>query len=247
LCIQIRQIPELQPRPHTARNTPIAGVFLTNSDLDHVLGLFSLREGGCLDVYATSAVRATATDSLGLGVVLDSFCGSLWHELATQEFEPLTRDSAHPSSLLYRAIELPGSPPPFARKSNSLPPGAQSVAYQFLNPLTERRLLVAPDVATVNPGLMEALETSDLVLFDGTFWSSDELEKVRPNARKANEMGHVTIKDCSLDLLAKLSASRKIYIHINNTNPILAADSPERAAVEKAGILVGFDGMEFEL
>jgi pyrroloquinoline quinone biosynthesis protein B len=147
--------------------------------------------------------------------------------------------------LLYRAIELGGDPPPFAKAA---PRGAaQSVAYQFKDPRTGGRLLVAPDVGGLNDGLREALSCSDAVLFDGTFWSGEELRGVKSNAPKASEMGHVTIEDCSLRLLSQLAARRKIYIHINNTNPILAPGSPERAAVESAGVVVGSDGLEFEL
>jgi pyrroloquinoline quinone biosynthesis protein B len=108
-------------------------------------------------------------------------------------------------------------------------------------------LLVAPDAGALTPQLLEALAGSDAVLFDGTFWSGEELSAVRPDAPTAEEMGHVTIKDCSLDLLRKLPARHKIYIHINNTNPVLSPDSAERAAVEAAGIVVGADGLEFEL
>jgi pyrroloquinoline quinone biosynthesis protein B len=121
------------------------------------------------------------------------------------------------------------------------------VAYQFLDRRTGGRLLVAPDVGGLNDGLLEALASSDGVLFDGTFWSGGELQGVKSNAPEAVEMGHVTIKDCSLGLLGQVAAGRKIYIHINNTNPVLAPDSPERAAVESTGVVVGSDGLEFEL
>lgn len=218
---------------------------MTNSDLDHVLGVFSLREGNGLDVYASSATRSVADSCLGLETVLNRFCGSTWHEPATTDFIQLAQESGSQRVLLYRAIELPGKPPPFAG-TEKIRQG-HSLAYQFKDPETGGRLLVAPDVAEINQGLREALATSDAVLFDGTFWSADELAKVRPGAQKASEMGHVTIRDGSLDLLTQSPASTKVYIHINNTNPILAAKSAERAAVEAAGIKVGWDGFEFDL
>lgn len=227
------------------RNTPIAGVFLTNSDLDHLLGLFSLREGNPLEVYASAATRRIAESSLGLESVLNAFCGSRWHEPSKTDFTTLAPDVGSDKGLRCRAIELPGKPPPFARSDEAT--GGHSLAYQFLDPQTGGRLLVAPDVSEINQGLREALATSNAVLFDGTFWSSDELAKVRPDGRQAAEMGHVTIRDCSLELLKRSTSSNKVYIHINNTNPILASDSAERAAVEAAGIVVGWDGLEFEL
>lgn len=240
--VHIQQYPDLQPAPHSLRNTPIAGVLLTNADLDHVLGLFSMREGDRLSIYATRAIRTALTDYMGVATVLDVFCGTAWHEPPVTEFAPVVADGG---DLLYRAIVLSGTPPPFAKGMSD--EGAHSVAYQFLDKRTGGRLLVAPDVAEANDGLREALATSDAVLFDGTFWSDDELSLVKSTAHGAAAMGHVTIKDCSLDLLGKLAAPRKIYFHINNTNPILSPDSPEKIAVEAAGIVIGYDGLEFEL
>ena len=245
LRAQIGAYTDLQPDFNSIRNTPIEGVLLTNADLDHVLGLFSLREGGQLTIYATSAVKATATSCLGLTAVLDVFCGTVWREPSVGAFVPLVSQGKSTSSLLYRAIFLPGTTPPFAKDISSR--GVHCVAYQFLDQRTGGRLLVAPDVAAVNDGLREALITSDAVLFDGTFWSADELSRVKPIAPKAGEMGHVTIKDCSLDLLRALPARRKIFVHINNTNPVLMNDSPERALIEAAGIAIGYDGLEFQL
>lgn len=240
LPVQTRMYPDLQPAPHSLRNSPITDVLLTNADLDHVLGLLSLREGDRLKIHATGAVRDALTHYLGVAPVLDVFCGASWHEPPVGEFAPVFS-----GNLQYRSIVLPGAPPPFATGMSAS--GAHSVAYQFLDKRTGGRLLVAPDVAGVNGGLREALTISDAVLFDGTFWSDNELSLVKSTARTAAAMGHVAIEGGSLDLLRKLGARRKIYFHINNTNPILSPDSPERAAVESAGITIGYDGLEFEL
>ena len=148
---------------------------------------------------------------------------------------------------MYRAIELDGKPPRFAQNAEPGLSGGQSVAYQFFDPRTNGRLLVAPDVAAVNQQLLEALKSSDVVLFDGTFWSADEMMRVKAKAPTASEMGHLTIRDGSLEMLAGLAAKHKVYIHINNTNPILSPESPERVAVQAAGITVGRDGLEYEL
>ena len=245
LPAQIEACPDLQPGSHLGRNTPVAGVLLTNADLDHVLGLFCLREGGRLSLWGSRAVRDTVDGCLGVTAVLGALCGTVWHEPPMAEFAPLDAESGGSANLSYRAIDLRGTPPPFAKKAPL--GGVQSVAYQFIDRQTGGRLLVAPDVGGLNDGLLEALSSSDAVLFDGTFWSGDELQGVKANAPEAMEMGHVTIKDCSLGLLGPLAAGRKIYIHINNTNPVLAPGSPERAAVERAGVVVGSDGLEFEL
>lgn len=240
ISLQLFRFSELHPKPSTYRNSPLQAVFLTNADLDHVLGLFSLREGTRFQIYATGAVRRVLEATLGMESVLGCFCGSQWEEPAVGQFAALEG-----SDLMYRAIELSGNAPPFARGPQEAQ--GQSVAYEFRDGNTGKNLVVAPDVAGVNEGLLGALKTADAVLFDGTFWSSDELAAVRPGAKQAADMGHLTIRDSSLELLRSLRASKKIYLHINNTNPILGPGSKERKAVEGAGLEVGEDGMEFRL
>lgn len=245
LRAQLETHKELQPVCTSLRNSPIAGVLLTNADLDHVLGLFLLREGGRLNVHASASVRSTLDQTLGLTGILERFCGIHWHEPPVTDFEPLPTADGPNKSLLHRAIPLPGKLPVFA--SDKKKPLVTNLAYQFLNPQTRRRLLVAPDVAELTEELKAAMKDSDAVLFDGTFWSGDELAQVRPGARTAKEMGHVTIRDSSLVVLASLAARHRVYIHINNTNPVLSPGSPERVAVEAAGVVVGYDGLEFEV
>ncbi len=244
LPAQIAAFPKLQPNSKTSRNTPIAAVLLTNADLDHTLGLVSLREGGRLRIHATRAVREAVDICPGVTTIMDAFGSVAWEE-PPEKLMALRGAEGGESSVQFRAIGLPGKPPKFAKEID--PAGRHSVAYQLVDARTGGRLLVAPDVAGLNEALQTAMLESDAVLFDGTFWSGDELAQVKDQAASAAEMGHVTIKDCSLALLGGLTAARKIYMHINNTNPVLSPGSPERAAVEAAGIVVGFDGLEFEL
>jgi pyrroloquinoline quinone biosynthesis protein B len=122
-----------------------------------------------------------------------------------------------------------------------------SVAYQIEDRKTGARLLAAPDVSAITPALAEALVNSDIVLFDGTFWSGNELSRVREGARTAEEMGHLPIREGSLEALRRLPAKYKVYFHINNTNPILEPESAERAEIEGAGMIVGYDGWEIDL
>jgi len=245
LPAQIRSHPYFQPNSGSPRNTPISGVLLTNADLDHVLGLLSLREGEKLHIHATKAVQDTLDECLNLTAIMEAFCGIVWHGAPEGDFMPLISADGSTSSLAYRAVILPGSPPLFARGIR--PQGAYSVAFQILDRNTGGRLLVAPDVAECTEALIAAMRESDAVFFDGTFWSDHELLAIKANGRTAREMGHVTIKDFSLPLLKSLPARHKIYVHVNNTNPILIPDSPERGEVNAAGILVGFDGLEFDL
>ena len=242
---QIGASSDLHPSAAELRGTPLSGVLLTNADLDHVLGLLSLREGGRLRVHATTAVRDTLAECLHLAAILDAFCGADWFEPPQADFARLDGINGKDASLVYRAIPLPGGPPIFARGRPA--DGDHSVAYSIMDRNTGGRLLVAPDVGGWTDALTDAMLEADALLFDGTFWSGDELSRVKSKARTAAEMGHLTIRDHSLDRLGKLPAQHKIYIHINNTNPVLSPGSPERAAVEAAGIVVGYDGLEFEI
>lgn len=221
LAQQIERTPELQPRPGSPRNTPIAGVLLTNADLDHGLGLLLLRQRETpLVVYATDQTRA-ALD--WIDIALKRFCEIEWRPVS-RNFNSLSQ------SVAFRAISLPGS-----------------IALQFRDQSSGASALIAPAVGNLNDELHDALKASDVVLFDGTFWKDDELLAFRPGAHRAREMNHLPIADGSLDFLRHSPARRKLYTHINNTNPILMPGSRERVEVERAGIEIACDGLEIVL
>jgi pyrroloquinoline quinone biosynthesis protein B len=218
---QIENAPRLQPRNDSLRNTPVAGVFLTNADIDHALGLLLLREQeNPLVVYAADETRAMLEWLTG---VLTRFCGIEWRKIGS-DFQPLDGVAS------FRAIELP-----------------HSVAFQLRDEGSGGTALFAPNVGELTAQLGDAVAASDVVFFDGTFWSDGELAKVRSGARSAREMNHLPISDGSLDLLRQSPARRKIYTHINNTNPVLMPGSRERAEVEQAGIEIAQDGLEIIL
>ena len=218
---QIESTPALQPQPGSLRNSPIAGVLLTNADLDHTLGLLLLRQQQTpVLVYASDATRS-ALDWLDL--LLHPFGGSTWRT-ASGDFNSLS------NGLAFRAIEL--------HKSN---------AFQLRDEVSGQAALIAPVVGELTAELRDAVNTSDVILFDGTFWNDDELRAVRRGARSAREMNHLPISDSSLALLRHSPARRKIYVHINNTNPILMPGSRERALVQQAGIEIACDGLEIIL
>ncbi len=218
---QIESTTRLQPRYDASRNTPIAGVLLTNSDIDHALGLLLLRQQEKpLVVYSTGETRAALA---WLDHTLARFCGIEWRKISS-DFQRLN------GSIEFRAIDLP-----------------HSVAFQFLDEASGRLALVAPAVRKLTRELSEASANSDVILFDGTFWSEHELAAVRPGARSAREMHHLPIRGGSLDFLRLSPARRKIYTHINNTNPILMPGCSERAELEQAGIEIARDGLEIAL
>jgi pyrroloquinoline quinone biosynthesis protein B len=245
LRAQIESFPGLHPSPQTPRNSPIKAVLLTNADLDHVLGLFLLRESVQLRIHAPAAVFETLAQDLRLTSILGSYCGIEHWEPPRGMLAPLMIGQDEPSGLLYRAISLSSKPPPFAQFATRQ--GTQSVAYEIVDEQTKGRLVVAPDVAAITPDLQQAMATADAVLFDGTFWSNHEFQQVTGKVRTSDDMGHLVIQNGSLNVLRKVKARHKIYFHINNTNPVLSPDSRERAEVEREGVVVGHDGLELEL
>lgn len=221
---QIERMPGLQPRSASAaglRNTPIAGVLLTNADIDHVLGLLLLRQQEKSPVVYAADETRTALE--WIDGVLARFSGIEWRTISA-EFQSLS------DSIGVRTIELP-----------------RSVAFQFRDETSGATALFAPSVGELTDELRNAVHTSDVVLFDGTFWSNDELAAARPGARSAREMNHLPIRDGSLDFLRQSPTRRKIYTHINNTNPLLMPGTRERAQVEQAGIEIARDGLEIVL
>jgi pyrroloquinoline quinone biosynthesis protein B len=208
----------LQPRSVPPRNSPIAGVLLTNADIDHTLGLVLMRQQEMpLVVYASDKTKAALR---WIDLVLQPFGGVEWRRISG-EFDSLG------AGLTFRAIEL-----------------GQSLAFRFRDEISATSALIAPAVGQITDELRDAIRDVDVVLFDGTFWNNDELRAVRPGARNAREMNHCPISEGSLDLLRQAPARRKIYTHINNTNPILSPGSPERSTVEQAGVEIACDGLE---
>ena len=213
---------DLQPDQDSPRNSPIAAAFLTNADLDHAMGLLLLRQREtALDVFATEQTRTALS---WLDALLDRFCRLTWKTFESQGFVSLG------NGIAFRAIEL-----------------TRSIALQLQDETSKATALVAPSVGELTDELRDAVNSSNVVFFDGTFWSDNELHGVRASARTAREMNHLPINEVTLELLQQAAATRKIYTHINNTNPILMPGSKERKQVEEAGIEIACDGLEVTL
>jgi len=266
---QIEAFPPLQPPGQLIRGSPIQAVLLTNADLDHTLGLFLLREGTKLRVHATSAVRQSLTEGISLTSTLSAFCGIEWVCPPSKPSSLLNPDGSH-SGLFYQALPLVGLPPRFEKLSRDglpisdrahKPAAAQRqlegrspspdhvVGYRFVDSHTGGRLVFLPDVPAMDQTLKSWLADCDVLLFDGTFWAENEMQECGVAAGPASSMGHVPISGPvgSLAVLKELKISQKVYIHINNTNPVLLENSAERAAVLAAGCTVGHDGMDLSV
>jgi pyrroloquinoline quinone biosynthesis protein B len=231
-------------RPQSAiRGSPIQSVLLTNADLDHTLGLFLLREGEKLQVQATAAIRHSLSEGISISSAMDAFCGIGWLEPPLTLSPLLNRDSSE-HGIAYHAVPLSGSPPRFA--AHATPSSAHVIGYRFVDQKTGGRLLFLPGVPALKERMKTFMSDCEVVLFDGTFWSEDEMSQRGISKLNASAMGHVPISGPhgSLRLLRDLKVPQRIYFHINNTNPILFEDGPERAAVLEAGCAVAYDGME---
>lgn len=244
---QLGSFAALHPAGNTRRSTPIEAVLLTNADLDHTLGLLLLREGDRLSVHATPGVRRTLTRDVSFDRVLRSFCGVRWITPPRRLAPLLCRDGSK-SGLLYQAIVLGGRPPRFARRGG--PKSGHGVGYRLIDERTRGSLLFLPDVAVIDDRIAHLLGGCDVLLFDGTFWSENEMKKTGVGGLPARKMGHLAIggPGGSLKQLAGLTSVRhRIYFHINNTNPILRHGSPEHAAVLAAGLEIACDGRQISI
>jgi pyrroloquinoline quinone biosynthesis protein B len=248
LRVQIEATPELRPRNGT-RDSPIRDVILPGAEVDQVLGLLLLREFHTFRVYATPSVRKILTEENSLFRVLARFAGQVcWQDI------PLDRPFFAGGARL-EALPLPGSFPGFvsASRLTELNP-ADAVIGLLVSPESDanaggRTLAFLPGVSSVSDVLLERLQGCDVVLFDGTFWSDDEPLRIPGVSRTARQMGHLPLSGPggSLERLAALRRSRRIFIHINNTNPILDEESMEHRMVREAGWGVAQDGMEMTL
>jgi pyrroloquinoline quinone biosynthesis protein B len=239
---QIERQPALQPRG--LRHSPLAGILLSNGDLDHVLGLFSLRESHPLTLYATRAVYQGLAEGNAVFETLRRHPRQLsvrTLELGSEVVLQLADGS--PSGLTARAIAVPGKLPAHLERS-SRPSAEDNVCFLIHDTYSAQSLLYASSVASVR-GPSELFHMADCLLFDGTFWTNDELIRQGVGTASAEQMAHLPIygETGSLALLKSLTC-RRIFTHINNTNPILSEDSAERAEVEARGWEVAHDGME---
>jgi pyrroloquinoline quinone biosynthesis protein B len=239
--------------PRAPRHSPISAIVLTNGDLDHVLGLLSLRESYPLVIYATEAVRTGFTEGNSLYRTLQRFPEQVtWRTLKLGREDALAGVDGKPSGLAIEPVAVPGKPPIHLEKG----PGGRTatepednVGLRIRETATGRRLAYFPAAGGVTPAVREALADADGVFFDGTFWSSDELPAQGLGTKRAADMAHLPVggPEGSLAALGGLRAARRVFIHLNNTNPLLREDSPERKDAEAAGWAIAWDGMEITL
>ena len=235
---QLAHFPGLHPRPGT-RDVPLDTVVVTNPDLDHVLGLLVLREALPYRIVSTSFVRDLLLEHNAVYRLLEP----AWGVVKLDQPIGLDRDG----QLEARLFPIPGKVPTWA--SALAANHAEATAGVRITDLrTGRRLVYAPGVQTLGPATLAEFESADLIFTDGTFFRADELARLRPGAPDAFAMGHAPISGGrgTLQHLAGLRG-RVFYTHLNNSNPLLNANSEECAEVTRAGVGIASDGLELSL
>jgi pyrroloquinoline quinone biosynthesis protein B len=243
ILTQLKSFRQLQPS-RTIRDTGIRAIILVDSQLDHTLGLAMLREGERLEVYCTASVRADLTDGNPLFRILESYCGISWHEIhAGRAFQ-----IPGIGSMGFVAVPVPGKAPPYS-PHRTAPHNDDNIALKITDSSCARTLFYAPGLSAVDPRIWNCMSESDCLLVDGTFWTDDEMLQTGAGRKRANQMGHLALSGDNgmLSWLRRLLKSRRILIHINNTNPILDENSMERRELDRLGIEIAYDGMEINL
>jgi pyrroloquinoline quinone biosynthesis protein B len=238
-----QQIETLGPRRvNGVRAPPIAGVLLTDAEIDHTAGLLLLRESATpVRVFGAAGVERALTGGYPVLPMLERYCGAEWETL-----EPGRVLRLDGSSLTVEPFAAGGDAPRYLGGSGV---ELEASGFVFRDRVTGGVVTYVPGLAGLEGDVVARLAASDLVLVDGTFWRDDELPRLGISNRSARDMGHVPLSGPggSLAVLAELERPRKALVHINNTNPVLLEDSPERDEVVRAGVEVAYDGFEVEL
>jgi pyrroloquinoline quinone biosynthesis protein B len=246
ILAQIQSFPALQPA-RALRDTAIKAVFLMDAQIDHTTGLYMLREHRQpLELWCHALVRDDLMRGNPLLTVLDHYCGVNWHDV------PLQGAGFHLADvpgLHVEALPLISNAPPYSPHRDCPQPG-DNVGVTLIDSASGKRLFYAPGLGQMEPHVWAAMQTADCVLVDGTLWTDDEMITLGASKKTSRDMGHLPQSGPGgmVEWLDQLPAStRKILIHINNTNPILDEASPEHEVLRSHGIEVAFDGMEIAL
>lgn len=247
---QILANPNLYPK-QSGRHSPVAGVVLTNGDVDAVAGLLDLREGQKLAIYATQTVLGVLAANSIFKVLNADLVAR--RALALDAPVPLTTRDGASTGLRVTAFSVPGKPALYLEGHDIAAHLAErsenTVGLEIEETASGRRFFFIPGCAAVDTPLQARLRGAALLFFDGTLWRDDEMIRAGLGAKTGKRMGHISVdeSDGTIASLAGVEIARKIFVHINNTNPLHQADSTETAAARAAGWEIGRDGMELTL
>ena len=241
---QLEAFPAIQPK-NGLRDTGIKAILLIDSQIDHTTGLLMLREGKPLDIYCTEMVRQDLTIGFPVFNMLSHYC--------TVNHHPVPIDGGSftipaIADLRFYTQALKSKAPPYSPHRYD-PHDGDNIGLIIEQISTGKKLFYSPGLGEIEPHVMAAMQTSDCLLVDGTFWTNDEMVTMGISQKRAREIGHLpqSGEGGMIEVLNGVKNTHKILIHINNTNPILDEDSEPRKILDAAGIEVAFDGMEIDL
>jgi pyrroloquinoline quinone biosynthesis protein B len=243
---QIAATPALQPA-RALRDTGIRAIVLMDGQIDHTTGLYMLREHGKpLDVWCTDSVHADMTAGNPIFRVLEHYSGVHWNAVLPERGSftiPALPD------LHFTALALKSKAAPYSPHRELGEPG-DNIGVTIASAKSGRSLFYAPGLAEIDTHVWRAMCAADCVMVDGTFWADDEMIRLGLSTKRGSDIGHLPQSGTGgmIEWLDRLpSSTRKILIHINNTNPILNEESPEHRLLSEHGIEVAYDGMEVTL
>ncbi len=243
---QLESFPELQPA-RAVRDTAICAVVLVDAQIDHCTGLVVLREKDSpLPIYCTELVYQDLTHGYPLLSLLDHYCGVEHHTIPVSNDKSFHIPGAE--DLEFTAVALTSEAPPYSPRRHNPQPG-DNIGIRVKDTTTGKSLFYAPGLGQVEPQVRRYMAEADCLLVDGTCWSNDEMVRQGISQKLASDMGHLpqSGEHGIISVLQPLMHPRKVLIHINNTNPILDEDSPERTTLHEAGIEVAYDGMDITI
>ena len=248
LRLQIEATPVLYPRS-ARRDSPIAGVLLTSGDIDQIAGLLSLRELQPFRIYCTASIRRILQEDNSMFAMLNRVPDQVsWVDIGCDGGFSLQGERG--AGIECHLFSLGNRFPAYVSRDRSIAfKQEEALLAVIAESFSGRRLAYMPAVPEIDDSLLRRIEEVDLLLFDGTFWSDDELIRVQGSGSTAGEMGHIPVSGAegSLRKLAGLRRPRKVFVHINNTNPMLDETGTEYAQVRAAGWEVAEDGWSLDL
>ncbi len=241
---QLEAFPAIQPK-EGIRDTGIKAIMLIDSQIDHTTGMLMLREGKPLDVYCTDMVKQDLTTGFPLFNMLAHYC-TVNHHPVPVDGSSFTIPAI--ADLRFYTQALKSKAPPYSPHRHD-PHQGDNIGVIIEQISTGKKVFYSPGLGEIEPHVMEAMQTVDCLLVDGTFWTDDEMCTQNISHKRAREIGHLPQSGPGgmIAVLNDVKKARKILIHINNTNPILDDDSEQRKILDAAGIEVAYDGLEIDL
>jgi pyrroloquinoline quinone biosynthesis protein B len=242
---QLEHFPASHPR-HGIRDSGIKAVILIDSQIDHTTGLLMLRESTQpLEIYCSDMVKQDLSTGFPLFTMLAHYCGINHHPVPLDGSAFIIPGI---DDLRFHSHSLKSKAPPYSPHRHD-PHNGDNIGVIIEQISTGRTVYYAPGLGEIEPHVQQAFAKADCILVDGTFWQHDEMERAGICTKLALEMGHLPQSGPGgmIEQLSAVTDTRKVLIHINNTNPILDEDSPERQQLNAAGIEVAYDGLEISL